>query len=81
MAILLKLDLTKSNREIRGQSLHSFMARISLSVEELAIFDAITFLWCNDHHKHAIGIGAFIVKKLIPVQQASPRLRIANDND
>ena len=51
----------------------------SLDIPALAKFNVITFLWCNDYHRHGPALSAFIKTKLIPAQSHKPSLRISND--
>ena len=51
-----------------------------LDSHALAKYDVITFLWCNDYHKHGPEFCAFVRNSLIPAQEHNPTLRIANDS-
>lgn len=51
----------------------------SLTSTELASYDTITFLWCNNYHLHPTEFPAFLRERLLPAQTLHPNLRVAND--
>ena len=51
-----------------------------LDVQTLATYNIITFLWCNDYHKHGPALSAFINNIVIPAQALNPSLRVCNDS-
>jgi hypothetical protein len=52
----------------------------SVTTKELASYDVITFLWCNNYHLYPIEFPRFIRNKLLPAQELRPSLRVANDS-
>lgn len=51
----------------------------ALTVDSLASFDVVTFLWANNYHIHAIPFTTFLQDVILPAQTRYPRLRVVND--